>query len=203
MSTIWCIGRNYPEHARELGNPVPTEPLVFLKAWSAQRGLEPAPMAFADEAFHHELELVLELGADVPLGVDPGWAVVSAVRLGLDLTRRAEQARIKAAGLPWTTAKSFGGSAVLGPPVPSSEVGDPGALTFTLHVDGQLRQQGAFRDALFDAPTLLRHLARLAPLRRGDLVFTGTPPGVADIRVGQGFELALHGPTTWRWSGQL
>lgn len=203
MSTIWCIGRNYAAHAKELGNAVPTEPVVFLKAASCRRGLDPEPMAFPDEAWHHELEVVLELGEPVALGSDPGWACVRAVRLGLDLTRRAEQDRLKAAGLPWTTAKSFAGSAIVGPPVPVAALGDPSAIRFTLHVDGALRQDGHLRDALFDVPSILRHLARLAPLVPGDLVFTGTPPGVADLRVGQGITLTLYARDEHVWHGRI
>ncbi len=203
MSTIWCIGRNYAEHARELGNEVPTTPVVFLKAATCRRGLEPAPMAFPDESMHHELELVLHLGQAVPLGANPGWSAVGAVSLGLDLTRREVQSDCKKKGLPWTFAKSFAGSAVVGPELPLHEVGDPDALAFSLDVDGERRQAGRIAEALFDVPTLLRHLARLAPLAEGDLVFTGTPPGVGPIRVGQRIDLTLEGASTWHWRGTL
>jgi 2-keto-4-pentenoate hydratase/2-oxohepta-3-ene-1,7-dioic acid hydratase in catechol pathway len=203
MATIWCIGRNYAAHAKELGNEVPDEPVIFLKAEACRRGLAPEPVAFPDEAFHHELELVLHIGAAAPLGSDPGWAAVRGVSLGLDLTRRQVQSTCKAKGVPWTRAKSFAGSAVVGPEVPLAEVGDPDALAFHLDVDGERRQVGRIADALFDVPSILRHLTQLAPLTPGDLVFTGTPHGVGPIRVGQRFELTLVGATTHRWSGQL
>jgi len=203
MATIWCIGRNYAAHAKELGNEVPSEPVVFLKAASCRRGLAPEPLAFPEESVHHELELVLHVGSPVPLGTDPGWAAVAAVSLGLDLTRRAVQSACKAKGLPWTAAKSFAGSAVVGPAVPLADIGEPDALAFHLDVDGERKQSGRIADALFDVPSILRHLARLAPLAPGDLVFTGTPPGVGPIRVGQRFDLTLVGATTHRWSGQL
>lgn len=203
MPTIWCIGRNYAAHAKELGNEVPSEPVVFLKAASCLRGLAPAPMAFPEEAVHHELEVVLHVGSDIPLGADPGWTAVTAVSLGLDLTRRGVQSACKAAGLPWTTAKSFAGAAVLGPAVPVAALGPPEALAFHLDVEGERRQSGRLADALFDVPSILRHLARLAPLASGDLVYTGTPHGVAEMRVGDAFVLSLEGARSWRWDGRL
>ena len=108
VGTVYAIGRNYAAHARELGNAVPAptdDPVVFLKARTAVRGLEPAPLAFPDESFHHEVEIVLLLGEDVSLGGSPGWAAVAGVALGLDLTRREVQARCKERGLPWVPAK--------------------------------------------------------------------------------------------------
>ena len=120
VRNVWCIGRNYVEHARELGNAVPTEePVLFLKASSACRPLSAGPIAFESETFHHEIEMVLLVGEHVPLGGltaerDP-TACVRAVGLGLDLTRRGKQAELKKAGLPWTLAKSFAGQASMRP----------------------------------------------------------------------------------------
>ena len=113
VRNVWCIGRNYVAHARELGNAVPTEePVIFLKASSACRPLSAGPIAFESETFHHEIEMVLLVGEHVPLGGltdrDP-TACVRAVGLGLDLTRRGKQTELKKAGLPWTLAKSFAG----------------------------------------------------------------------------------------------
>jgi 2-keto-4-pentenoate hydratase/2-oxohepta-3-ene-1,7-dioic acid hydratase in catechol pathway len=193
VGTVYAIGRNYAAHARELGNAVPEDPVVFLKARTAVRGLGPAPLAF-DESFHHEVELVLLVGQAVPLGAKAGWADVSAVALGLDLTRREVQNRCKEKGLPWVPAKSFAGSAVVGPFVPLSEIGDPERISFSLEVDGALRQEGALDHMLFPVPVLLSHLASLAPLEAGDLVFTGTPEGVGPIRRGDPFRMTLSTP---------
>ena len=201
--TIWCIGRNYAAHARELGNDVPDEPVVFLKAASCLRGLAPVPMPFPDEAVHHEVELVLGIGRDLSLGSDPGWAAVGEVAVGLDLTRRGVQSVAKSKGLPWARAKSFGGAAVVGPRLPREALGDPAEAGIALWVDGRLRQEGRLSQMLFDVPTLLRHLTALAPLHAGDLVFTGTPPGVDEIRVGDRFRLELRGRDTHTWEGQL
>ena len=202
--TVYCIGRNYAAHAAELGNAVPSEPVVFLKAAAAIRGLEGGPLAFPTESFHHEVELVLLLGTEVPLGGDPGWGVVRAVALGLDLTRRGVQSVCKQQGLPWTTAKSFAGSAVLGPFVDVAELGDPASIRFSLEVNGELRQQGDPALMLFPVPALLSHLARLAPLYPGDLVFTGTPEGVGPLRAGDRFRTSLRaGHRRWDFHGHL
>ncbi len=204
VGTIYCIGRNYAAHAAELGNEVPEEPVVFLKAAGALRGLEGGAVAFPSETFHHETELVVLLGQDVPLGGDPGWSAVAAVAVGLDLTRRQVQAVCKEKRLPWTPSKSFAGSATVGPFVARSELVDPGALGFSLEVEGELRQQGDAARMLFDVPTLLRHLASLAPLYAGDLVFTGTPEGVGPLRVGDRFRTSLtSGPRRWDFHGHL
>lgn len=204
VGTVYCIGRNYAAHAAELGNAVPSEPVVFLKAAASVRGLQPAPLAFPEERPHHEVELVLRLGAPVGLGETAGWEVVDAVTLGLDLTRRPVQARCKEAGHPWTAAKSFAGSAVLGPFLRREALGDPAALRFSLWVQGALKQEGDPGLMLFDVPAILAHLASLNPLRSGDLVFTGTPRGVGPIAVGDAFRMQLRAAGgTWDFAGVL
>ncbi len=204
VGTIYGIGRNYRAHAAELGNAVPDEPIVFLKARAALRGLQPAPVAFADETFHHELELVLLLGRDVGLGEHPGWGAVEALTLGLDLTRRPEQDRCRKAGLPWTTSKSFAGSAVVAPFVPLGVVGDPMQVSGELSVGGEVRQHATPMSMVFSVPTLLAFLASLAPLHAGDVVFTGTPEGVGPIRRGEAFRMNLDtSEVTFAFDGVL
>lgn len=203
VGTVYNIGRNYAAHAAELGNAVPEDPVVFLKARTAVRGLSGGPLAF-DESFHHEVELVLLVGAAVPLGASPGWEAVRAVALGLDLTRREVQNRCKEKGLPWVPAKSFAGSAVVGPFLPLSAVGDPERVAFSLAVNGEVRQRGKLEQMIFPVARILAHLASLAPLEPGDLVFTGTPSGVGPIRRGDAFTTVLESPGgSWTWNGEL
>jgi 2-keto-4-pentenoate hydratase/2-oxohepta-3-ene-1,7-dioic acid hydratase in catechol pathway len=203
VGTIYGIGRNYVLHAKELGNAVPTEPVVFLKARTSLRGLAPAPLAF-DEAFHHEVELVLLLGSAVPLGGDPGWSAVAGVTVGLDLTRREVQQRCKEQGLPWVAAKSFAGAAVVAPFLPLASLGGTAPLSFDLAVNGVERQVGDPAEMSFDVPALLRYLASLAPLAPGDLVYTGTPAGVGPIRQGDVFRMRLRAPGgAWTFDGAL
>lgn len=190
--TVFCIGRNVFAHALELGNEPPKEPLVFLKSTGALRPLDATgTIAFPEETFHHEAEAVVVVGQHVPLGAEVGWEVVEGVALGLDLTRRTVQSELKAKGLPWALAKSFHGSAPLGPVVPLARFADPDAIRFTLTVEGELRQEGDLSGLSFPIPELLTRLASIQPLVPGDLVFTGTPAGVADFRVGDRFELTF------------
>ena len=197
VRNIYCIGRNYAAHAIELNNEVPKEePVVFLKASSAARSLAAGPIAFADEEFHHEIELVLLVGEAVPLGsLQPGAeaACVSHVGLGLDLTRRGKQTELKSNGLPWTLAKSFCGSALLSP---FSLAGDVrlGDISFELSVNDEVRQSGHVERMIFDMPFQLRYINSLVPLLPGDLLFTGTPEGVGPLRRGDAVCLRYLSP---------
>jgi len=201
VGTVYCIGRNYAEHAAELQNPIPDSPVVFLKSAAALRHLSPqpsagehfvsAPMAFATEIFHHEAELVLLLGQAVELGEQGRWSDIVGLTLGIDLTRREVQTQLKAKGLPWTTAKSFAGSGILADFQPIAAVANLESIKFTLTVNGELRQTGDSRNMLFPVPTLLTYLASLHALQPGDLVYTGTPKGVGPIRLGDKLVLQL------------
>ena len=200
VSTIYCIGRNYADHAKELGNQVPTsEPVVFLKSRACLRGLESEPMAFAQTAFHHEVELVLYIGRDTFLGETLGWSAVSAIALGIDVTRRETQSELKTKGLPWTTAKSFAGSAIVGPFIPKSEFEGCEHFNFNLAVNDHIKQQGNTKMMLFDVPKILTFLASFNCLLHGDLIFTGTPAGVGPIGIGDRFTMTIEQPKrTWR-----
>jgi 2-keto-4-pentenoate hydratase/2-oxohepta-3-ene-1,7-dioic acid hydratase in catechol pathway len=191
VANVYCIGRNYAEHASELNNPVPGEPVVFLKTTASLRSLAGGAVAFAGETFHHEAELVLLIGKTIPLGASGDWSAVRALGLGLDLTRREVQAQLKAKGLPWAVAKSFAGSGVLSEFIPRARFADPDRIHFTFAVNGALRQTGDTRDLLFKVPTVLTYLAQHQELGEGDLVFTGTPKGVGPLRVGDRLDLAF------------
>lgn len=190
-ANIYCIGRNYAEHAAELGNQVPEEPVVFIKATSSLRPLSAGPLAFADETFHHEAELVLKIGTAVPLNAEADWSVVDSVALGIDLTRREVQNRLKAKGLPWTIAKSFAGSAIVGDFVARERFSNLDTIHFAFDVNGERRQTGDSSLMIFKVPVLLEYLATLSPLIPGDLVFTGTPAGVGPLRKGDRLKLSF------------
>jgi 2-keto-4-pentenoate hydratase/2-oxohepta-3-ene-1,7-dioic acid hydratase in catechol pathway len=199
MASIWCFARTYRDHAAELGNAVPPEPVVFLKAEGTIRGLVgPAPPF---DGVHHELELVLRLGRDLRPG-GAGWTSVDAVALGLDLTHRPGQRALAAAGLPWTWAKSFVGASVLAPWCDPEVLRDRDAVHMRLSVDGVVRQDGTTADLVRPVPELLTWLSTWAPARAGDLVFTGTPAGVGPIRPGQEFAMELVAEGL-RWEGSL
>jgi 2-keto-4-pentenoate hydratase/2-oxohepta-3-ene-1,7-dioic acid hydratase in catechol pathway len=185
--TIFCVGRNFAAHAREMGARAEpgAEPVVFLKPGSALVR-PPGPLVFPDGVgeVHHEAEVVLRIG--------PGGAP-DALALGLDLTDRTRQAKAKQEGLPWAAAKGFRGSAAVGPWVPLAQAPALEALRFTLHVNGVLAQRGDTAHWLQRPVALLAYLDRWFGLAHGDLVFTGTPEGVGAVHPGDVLDLALEG----------
>lgn len=192
---IFCIGRNYAAHAAELGNETPGEPVVFMKPATAVVPVGETIRLPQDRgSVHHEAELVLLIGGDDATSVDD----IVGISLGLDLTLRDEQSRLKSNGLPWEIAKAFDCSAPLGKfsPPPS----DFNHIEFDCLVNGQQRQHGDTRKLLFPVPRLLTFLASRFRLLRGDLVFTGTPAGVAQLVPGDHVELVAEriGRFGWR-----
>ena len=199
---IYCVGRNFADHAREMGATVaasPAErgaPVFFCKPADAVvvDGVVPYPPGTRE--LHHEVELVVALGRDAAAGVvDPvdAPALVFGYGVGLDLTRRDLQAAAKSKGLPWDTGKAFDACAPVSPLVPVADVGDLATRTLTLVVNGQVRQHGAFADLIWSVPEILHELSKLYALRAGDLVFMGTPAGVAALQVGDTFVASLDG----------
>ncbi|MCX6107672.1 MAG: fumarylacetoacetate hydrolase family protein [Proteobacteria bacterium] len=194
VRNVYCIGRNYADHARELGNEVPSVPIVFLKTTTSLRPLATGDLAYDSETFHHEAELVVLVGEDIKLGEKCDWRAVSALGLGLDLTRREVQNQLKAKGLPWTAAKSFAGSGLLSDFVEKDRFPDLDAIQFRFTLNNRLCQQGDTRLMLNSIPALLTHLAASTSLVPGDIVFTGTPAGVGPIRRGDVFALEFTQP---------
>lgn len=204
VGTIYGIGRNYADHARELGNQLPDEePVVFLKAISSLRGLTNGHTAYETCEIHYEAELVIRIGRTIPLAsVAPGWDDVDAVGLGLDLTNRKKQQELKSKGLPWTLAKSFLGSTVLTPMIPKILLRDRNDFQFNFFLEGKQKQAGDTNCMLFSIPKILHFLSSMNVLQEGDLIFTGTPAGVGPISKGQRFTLQLTAPERI-WHGQF
>lgn len=180
IRNIWCVGRNYAEHAKELGNAVPTEPMFFLKAGSAVTTTESLAVPDWVQDPHYELEIAFQFGEDLRF---------SRVGLALDLTERSLQSQLKSKGHPWTLAKSFQGSCPLSELKPlRASVSEWG---LRLRVNGELRQDGKSSQMLF-SPELLREFAlRHFPVVPGDLLLTGTPPGVGPLTKGDRLEAEL------------
>lgn len=198
---IFCIGRNYPEHAAELANEIPSEPVVFMKPLTC---LVPpgAPIPYPPYGndLHHEIEVVLHIGEEcVAIDEDHARQVIDGIALGVDLTLRDVQSALKKKGLPWEKAKSFDGSSPLGDFVPLTENIDLNDIAFSLHVNGSLRQKGNTGQTLFSMTRLVALLSTLWKLLPGDVIYTGTPSGVASLQPGDRIDIEspLLRPATW------
>jgi fumarylpyruvate hydrolase len=185
---IYCVGRNFADHAKEMGAPVPAskaergQPVFFCKPADAivLDGVVPYPPGTQD--LHHEVELVVALGAD---------AQVFGYAIGLDLTRRDLQSAAKAKGLPWDTGKAFDHSAPVSEIVRFAQIGAFASRTLSLSVNGETRQRATLDQLIWDVPDILDELSKLFTLQPGDLVFMGTPAGVGPLVPGDAFEARL------------
>ncbi|MHC1480895.1 fumarylacetoacetate hydrolase family protein [Frateuria aurantia] len=193
---IFCVGRNYADHAREMGVPADRQqPMFFSKPADAvvSDGVD-VPYPSATQELHHEVEMVVALGAGGrDLTPEQASGLVWGYGVGLDLTRRDLQAEAKARSHPWDAAKGFDHSAPVSALCPASAV-EPGPETvISLWVNDELRQQSRLDDMIFNVPELLSHLSKLFELRAGDLLFTGTPAGVGPLQRGDSFHAELQG----------
>jgi 2-keto-4-pentenoate hydratase/2-oxohepta-3-ene-1,7-dioic acid hydratase in catechol pathway len=187
---IIAIGRNYAEHAKELNNPVPTVPVIFMKPDTAIiKDNKPFYHPDFSEDVHHEIELVLKVSKEGK-HINPKFAAgyFEEIALGIDFTARDIQSRHKEKGLPWELAKAFDGSAPISNFVPKSKFADIYDLNLKLDVNGETRQQGNTRDLLFPFENIIAFVSQYITLKKGDLIFTGTPPGVAKVKVGDRLE---------------
>jgi fumarylpyruvate hydrolase len=196
---IFCIGRNYADHAREMGASVDkANPMFFTKPADAivTDGADvPYPSATSD--LHHEVEMVVALGAGgSDLSVEEAGKLVWGYGVGLDLTRRDLQAQAKAKGAPWDVAKGFDHSAPISALVPASQVTPDASTRITLEINGELRQQATLADMVLDVPEILSALSKLFELKAGDIVYTGTPAGVSALMRGDTFRATLDGVAT-------
>ncbi|MCC6412272.1 MAG: fumarylacetoacetate hydrolase family protein [Saprospiraceae bacterium] len=187
---IFCIGRNYTEHAKELNNPLPSEPLVFMKPPTALV-VNNKPFFYPDFSsdLHYEGEIVLRICKN-GRSVQPEFAAryYDAVAFGIDFTARDVQDKLKQKGHPWEIAKAFDRSAPLSAFVPLDQLENPAAIRFQMKKNGQVVQDGNTRDLIFTFDTLIVHLSKYFTLQKGDYVFTGTPAGVGPVQVGDVLE---------------
>ncbi|BCP54176.1 fumarylacetoacetase [Kaistia sp. 32K] len=184
---IYCVGRNYAAHAREMGHDPDREPpFFFLKNPDdiVEAGTAvPYPSQTSD--LHHEAELVVALGeGGSDIAPEDALSHVYGYAIGLDLTLRDVQAEAKKAARPWATAKAFAASAPIGDIVPASVLGHPASGRLTATVNGQPRQEGDLADMIWSVPEIIAHLSRWFVLAPGDLIFTGTPAGVGGLERG-------------------
>ena len=183
---IFCIGRNYVAHAQELGNEVPTEPLIFMKPATALV-VNNKPFYYPDfsKDIHHEVEIVLRIAKNGK-HVQPEFAheYYDAVALGIDFTARDLQQQCKKAGSPWEIAKAFDNSAPVSEFISLDEAVKEGVIDFHLDINGKTVQHGNTKNLIFNFDTLICHLSKYFKLQQGDYVFTGTPEGVGPVKIG-------------------
>jgi len=183
---IYCIGRNYAEHAVEMGHDPDREPPFFFQKNANNvnnSGLFPYPAQSSD--VHYEIELVVALktgGVNIP--IDKALDHVFGYALGLDMTRRDLQGQMKKMGRPWEIGKAFEQSAPMGPIIPVSEIGHPNSGSIKLMVNNQVRQYGDLDQMLWKVPEMIAYLSTYYELAPGDLIMSGTPAGVGPIVLG-------------------
>ena len=193
---IYCVGRNYAEHAREMGHDPSREPPFFFGKPADALVIAGAETSYppATNDLHHEIELVVAIGREAR-AIDPAAALdcVWGYAAGIDLTRRDLQAEAKKGGRPWDMAKGFDASAPIGELVPASRIGHPKSGRLTLKVNGTIRQQGDIADMIWSVPEAIAYLSGFITLMPGDLIFTGTPAGVAALVKGDRLEGTIDG----------
>jgi fumarylpyruvate hydrolase len=194
---IYCVGRNFADHAREMGATIDRgTPVFFAKPADAivpGGGAVPYPPGTSD--LHHEVELVVALGRDAQgvVAAERALDLVFGYSVGLDLTRRDLQAQAKAKGLPWDIAKGFDASAPIAELVPVAQAGHDFSRRLWLEVNGTLRQQSALSEMVWGVAEIVHELSKLFALRAGDLIYMGTPAGVAALQPGDRFRAGIDG----------
>ncbi|MFQ5764472.1 MAG: fumarylacetoacetate hydrolase family protein [Rhodospirillales bacterium] len=197
---VYCVGRNYAEHAREMGHDPDREPPFFFQkcpdnlvhAAAPDGGEFPYPPKSED--VHHEVELVAALGqggSDVAEGNALG--LVWGYGVGIDMTRRDLQGEAKKMGRPWDASKAFEHSAPIGALKPAADIGHPAQGRIWLDVNGETRQDGDLAELIWSVPEIIAHLSGLFELAAGDLIFTGTPAGVGPVKPGDVLEGGVEG----------
>lgn len=199
---VFCVGRNYAEHAREMGNDERDPPFFFTKPADAVvvgGAAIPYPPKTGD--FHHEIELVVAIGKDgSDIAAADALNHVYGYAAGLDMTRRDLQAEAKKAGRPWDMAKGFDLSAPIGTIEPAEAIGHPARGVIALEVNGAVRQTGDLGDQIWNVSETIAYLSQFVTLRAGDLIMTGTPAGVGAVARGDVLEGVIEGVGTVRTS---
>ncbi|MFW1676538.1 fumarylacetoacetate hydrolase family protein [Pontibacter sp. JAM-7] len=193
LGKVVCIGRNYADHAKELNNPIPAEPLLFIKpATSVVAMAEPFVLPRGLGEVHFETEMALLIGQQLRQASEADAAkAIAGVGLALDLTLRDMQSKLKSQGQPWEKAKAFDGACPLSVFLPPEQVGDLQQLQLRLTVNGELRQDGNTSMMLNKVLPLLSYISQFFTLEPGDVVLTGTPAGVGPVQTGDTLRVEL------------
>lgn len=199
IGNIYCIGRNYVEHAHELKNEVPDQPLVFLKPASSII-FDGEQISIPDQSnnVHHEVELVVAVGkAGKNIPKQEAMEHVAGYAVGIDVTARDIQQQAKEKSHPWTVAKGFDTFAPLSSFVQKKQIADPQNIDLKISVNGETRQSDNTKLMIFPVAELISYLSAIFTLQRGDLIFTGTPKGVSPIKRGDTIEATLNDGLTY------
>ena len=201
IGKVVCVGRNYAAHAQELGNEVPTAPILFMKPASSvvsirQGVVRPNPALYGET--HYEAELCVQLAADLSAAtIEEAKQAIGGVTLGLDLTLRELQTELKEKGHPWERAKCFDGACVLGDWLDPQVFDDFKNVHYQLTINNELKQDGDSALMLFPVYELLANISHAFSLQAGDVIMTGTPSGVGALQVGDQLSLKL-GAHEWQ-----
>lgn len=192
IRNIWAVGRNFPEHAKEMNSPVPEKPLIFLKAGSsATVGSSEIWLPGWSQEVHFELELALRFD---------NFLRVKEAALALDLTERIQQAEAKRQGLPWTLAKSFDEACPMSPPFLFSSLETLKKKPYRLWINDELKQETTAESMIFSLEYLIDYVQDLFPVCGGDFLLTGTPKGVGPLKVGDKVKVQMEGEITHIWT---
>ena len=195
IGKIVCMARNYAEHAKELGNETPAAPVLFMKPASSVIGDGDTVRipAYSQEC-HYEVELAVLIGRECrSVAAEKAMEYVAGYGVGIDMTLRDVQNQLKAKGLPWEIAKGFDSACPLSDFVPAGAVADPHNLRLTLTVNGEKRQDGCSSDMINRVPQIIAHISAIFTLEPGDVILTGTPAGVGQVRAGDVMEAEIEG----------
>lgn len=202
IARVFCIGRNYVEHVRELSSAMPAKPVVFIKPASCLVGPgERIHFPKHGSELHHEVEIVVKVGREGRVTTEEeALSFISSITVGLDLTLRDVQKELKQKGLPWEMAKAFEQSAPISDFIPYDGSLDLKDIPFGCKVNGIERQRGNTGNMIFSIPKLLVELSKIWVLRPGDLIYTGTPSGVGPLNIGDRIEVESDPIGSFSWS---
>ncbi len=199
---IICIGQNYPKHNAEMKSETPPEPVFFMKPDTACI-LNGKPFFYPDFSrdIQHEVEIVLKISKNGK-HIDPDFAdsYYDEIGIGIDFTARDLQSECKKKGLPWEKAKAFDGSAPLGTFLSKTRFSDIQNINFHLEINGQTVQKGNTKDMLFSFNRIIAHVSQFVTLRKGDLIFTGTPEGVGPVKTSDHLQAFIENQALLRFN---
>ena len=187
---IICIGKNYAEHVKEMNSAIPKEPVFFMKPDTAVIK-DGQPFYYPDfsKEVHHEVELILKINKPGKnIAVEFANKYYDEIGIGIDFTARDLQMQCKEKGLPWEKAKAFDGSAALGSFVDKKQFSTMNNINFYLTINGNMVQTGNTKDLLFSFDTVIAYVSKFITLKTGDLLYTGTPEGVGNVKIGDRLE---------------